>query len=45
MEQCTFCESLYDVEESDSNMKKCFCSITCEMEFQEYQEVLEDLLE
>lgn len=36
MEQCLWCQSVYEEEESTANKKMCCCSIECEEKYLEW---------
>lgn len=42
MEQCIYCQSVYELEESDSTIPDSLCSKECEVKFEMLQESLEE---
>jgi hypothetical protein len=44
MEQCVFCQSVYNKEDSTSSKPASLCSIECEKGFNEHQKALENWL-
>jgi hypothetical protein len=42
MEQCIYCESVYNLEESDSSVPSSLCSEKCEKGFKEHQRQIRD---
>jgi hypothetical protein len=43
MEQCIFCQTVYDLEESNSTVPTALCSKECEQGFKEHEKEVDDL--
>jgi hypothetical protein len=35
VEKCVYCESVYDLKDSNADKQKAFCSISCEEQYEE----------
>lgn len=44
MEKCIYCEGVYDLEDSHAEKKECFCSITCEEQYENLLKNTDDMV-